>query len=370
MIFLPKSMIAYYCKKRYTYSEEIDCTGMGGRIFMTLKEIASRAGVSVSTVSRIINSPDDSFASKKVRDRVWAIVKETEYVPNPWARALRQPNDELVRSHTIACIYGRSKTSSDNPFFANIARAMEQQALSMGYVISCTYSIYDVQEKDFLQCIPSNVTEGAIVLGRFNSNIKNLLKKRYKNLVYTGLNYIDAEWDQVVCDGYDAAETALMHLIRSGHRHIGYIGETDNEIRFEAYKAILQREGIRIDWTVVSDCLQDSSGGYQGAEKLVKSAAELPTAVFCANDTTAIAALKRFSELGISIPKKMSLISIDDIEMAQYVTPMLTSVAVPKEELGKMAVQTLIGRINKGHRLPVKIVLPHKLIIRESTAHI
>ncbi len=136
---------------------------------MTLKEIARRAEVSVSTVSRIINSPDDSFATKEVRDRVWDIVKETGYVPNPWARALRQPGNEQSQTNTITCIFGRSKTSSDNLFFAKIARAIEQHALHMGYVISCTYSIYDLHEKDSFQSIPSIMTDGALVLGRLTA---------------------------------------------------------------------------------------------------------------------------------------------------------------------------------------------------------
>ncbi|MCX7615209.1 MAG: LacI family transcriptional regulator [Clostridiales bacterium] len=337
---------------------------------MTLKEIATRAGVSVSTVSRIINSPDDSFARKEIRSKVWEIIRETGYIPNQSARELKCAKSESSNkhSHTLTCILGRTKNPNDNPFFAQVARAIEQQALSLGYVVSTSYSIFDIENNALLHKIQTAKTDGAIVLGRFDNNTRKFLDKYYKNIVYVGRNLIDADWDQVICDGYEATKTALNYLITNGHKRIGYIGETANEVRFKAYIDTVQEHNLESGSELIASCQQDCSGGYSGVGYLLQSASPLPTAVFCATDVTAIAAIKRFTEAGIKIPEQLSVISIDDIELAQYVSPMLTTVSIPKIEMGKMAVRTLIDRINKVHLLPMKIYLPHKLLIRESTA--
>ncbi|BCJ95387.1 LacI family transcriptional regulator [Anaerocolumna cellulosilytica] len=335
---------------------------------MTLKEIAKRADVSISTVSRIINSMDDSFASKAVRDRVWGIIKETGYVPNQSARELKRGKTDTgsMYTRTIACILGRTKNLDDNPFFAQVARAVEQQSLNLGYSVSLVYSILDIENYDLVSRIESIKTDGAIVLGRFSSTSIKFLEKYYKNIVYVGRNVINTSWDQVICDGYEATCTALWYLIECGHKRIAYIGECNNEIRFKAYLDTLHNNNMEVDTKLISECPQNGAGGYQGADWLLKAAGCLPTAVFCATDVCAIAAIRRFTEAGIKIPERLSVISLDNIELAGYVLPMLTTVEMPIFEMGNVAVNTLVERINKRHKLPLKIYLPNKLIIRES----
>lgn len=335
---------------------------------MTLKEIAERAGVSVSTVSRIINSPDDTFARKPVRDKVWEIVRETGYIPNQSARALKRSTENLPqRPRTIACILGRTKAFDDNPFFAQVARAIEQQALAMGCSVSASYSVLNLGDPSLLRKIESVKTDGAIVLGRFDSSTCRFLENHYKNIVYVGRNVIDADWDQVICDGYEASKTALRHLVENGHRRIGYIGETKDEIRYRAFVDAVKEYGLDSDRSLTAAFSQDSAGGCLGADFLLQVTPR-PTAVFCATDITAAAAIHTFREAGISIPKQLSIIGMDDIEIAQNVSPLLTTVSIPKIEMGKVAIHTLLNRINKVHQLPMKIFLPHKLILRESTA--
>lgn len=337
---------------------------------MTLKEIAKRANVSTSTVSRIINSKDNSFASESVRNRVWEIIKETGYVPNRSARSLRLTNGETVKtisSKTIACIFARTKNPIDNPFFSHVARAIEQQALSMEYVVAYSFSTFDIDDISVLNRITSNTVDGVVVLGRFSNEIMLFLKRHYKNIVYVGLNSIDVSWDQVICDGYDAAITAMRYLIEGGHKKIAYVGETTNEVRYTAYFDALSNANLPFDKKLVSDCDSSGTGGYYGAEELLRNNPDLPDAIFCTNDITAITAMKYLREKGIKSPKDISIVGIDDIEIAQFVSPMLTTVSIPKNELGQMAVKVLVDRIEKGHRLAMKVVLPHKLIVRESS---
>ncbi|MBD3922083.1 LacI family DNA-binding transcriptional regulator [Paenibacillus sp. PR3] len=337
---------------------------------MTLKQIANMAGVSISTVSRILNSPDNSFATKEVRDRVWMCAREIGYVPDQNARELKLGKRTSRKSAppSISCILGRTRQLEDDPFFAQVSRAIEQQALELGYAVRHSYSLFDIETDSLLDQIESSHTDGAIILGRFSNDSMSFLEKHYKNLVYVGRNVISANCDQVICDGYEATQIAMMHLIANGHKRIGYIGETLNEVRFEAYCDILRKYGLEYSDKWVSNCPQNGPGGYQGAEELLTKASPLPTAVFCATDIAAIAALRRFSEARIKVPEQLSIISMDNIELSGYVSPMLTTVGMPIVEMGNWAVQLLIDRLNKRHNLPAKVLLPNKLVIRESVA--
>ncbi len=339
---------------------------------MTLKEVAAQAGVSVSTVSRIINSPDDSFARKEVRDRVWSIIKETGYTPNLSARELKcgRIKEQETSKGTLACVLGRTKTLEDDPFFAQLARVIEQKAMEQGYPVRLSFSVLDSNPGLIPEKTASFNADGAVILGRVSKSNMAFLEKYYKNLIYVGRNIITADCDQVICNGYDATQIAMKHLISYGHRRIGYIGEISSEVRYQAYLDALHEHGLEYSASLVCNCPQNGAGGYQGADYLLSTAHPLPTAVFCATDIAAIAALRRFSESKIKVPEQLSIISMDNIELSGYVSPMLTTVGMPIVEMGTIAVQTLIDRIRRQHKLPMKIFLPNKLTIRESVANI
>jgi DNA-binding LacI/PurR family transcriptional regulator len=338
---------------------------------LTLKEIAELAGVHISTVSRILNSADESFGSPEVRERVWAIVKEAGYVPNPNARALRQNHSPAFCAGALACIFGGKKGQTDNTVFLQAAGAAQQRALSQGYTV-----------KDFVYAAeiagapPSSGKEQAacaIVFGGLEKpETRKIIESQHGAVVYVGGTALDAGGDQVVCDSYEAAQTALRHLLNYGHSRIGYIGETGDEPRFRAYEDMLKENGIKAERNLVAKCTHNSTGGYAGADILLRQteASPLPTAVFCASDSIAIATMQRFKEAKIKVPHQLSIIGMDNIEQSGYVSPMLTTVAMPAAEMGAVAVQLLVSRQNKLHRLPQKIYLPSRLIIRESVENL
>jgi DNA-binding LacI/PurR family transcriptional regulator len=337
---------------------------------LTLKEIAALAGVHSSTVSRIINSPDDRFASREVRERVWELVKENRYVPNKSAQTLRKKGsrEEPGENGLLACVLGRAKNTEDNPFFSEAARAVTAHALSFGYTVQMLYSVLEPEARP--AAAKSERQLGAVVLGRFEGeSAARLLESKYKNIVYLGRNPIDADWDQVICDGYAAARTALEYLISRGHTRIAYIGEKKNEARYRAYLDMAAEGGLESDPSLSVDCPQNSEGGgCQGAERLLRQAKPLPTAIFCASDLIALDAMSRLREAAIKVPERISVIGMDNIVSSGYASPMLTTIGMPTIEMANVAVQTLIGRIRKLHRLPLKINLPCKLVARESVA--
>lgn len=207
--------------------------------------------------------------------------------------------------------------------------------------------------------------DGVAILGRCNKQLLSFLKKHFNYVIYTGLNSLNAKYDQVLCEGHLTSEHAVEYLIGLGHTRIAYVGETQNEERYVGYCSTLRKHKLPVQSDFISNVMLCSEGGYRGTKALLKRTRDI-TAVFAPNDLTAIGVMCAIQEEGLRIPADISVISIDDIDMAQYLSPMLTTVHVPLDEMGKMAAKTLIDRIQGGHHLPMKISMPFYLAVRES----
>ncbi|MDO5135236.1 MAG: LacI family DNA-binding transcriptional regulator [Eubacteriales bacterium] len=333
---------------------------------MTLKEIAAEAGVSISTVSRVLNHTGTKAASQEVRDRIWEIVRRTGYTPNSAAQSLKKGQQGVPQStHSLACLFARTPDAPNDPFFSSLAKSVEMEAYKNNYILKSSFTSIDITKPENCRLILETNVNGVVMLGRCDKATLKFMKQHFHYVAYTGLNGIDANYDQILCDGYDASVYAMEHLIGLGHRHIGYVGEISKENRYRGYRDSLEAHGLPCGSAYVAAVNFSSSGGYQGAQKLLQQQPKI-TAIFCGNDITAIGALRAVKDFGLKIPKDISVISIDDIDTAQYLSPMLTTIHVPVEEMGKTAAKTLIDRINGGHTLPMKIVLPFHLANRES----
>lgn len=346
-----------------------------GNMSVTLKDIAREAGVSISTVSRIINNDPTKKASQQTSDRVWKIVQELGYKPNQNARKLIKGHTdaEPMKTKAIGCIFTSTSDTYTDPFFSQIAMGIQQEVSDRGYVMGYSFSSYDMSDAALYNNISMNQVDGAIILGRFNKEVLTFLRRNIKNLVYAGVNYVGDGFDEVICDGYKGACTAVEHLISLGHTEIGFIGTTGinkgfnlvNEHRYDAYLDTMKKHNIPISEELVCDIELSSLDAYENTKRMLEKA-KRPTALFCANDTVAIGAMKAINEKGICIPDEIAIIGLDDIEMASYVTPTLTTIHVPKEELGRFAVKILVDRIEGGHELPVRVDIPYHLVVRES----
>lgn len=336
---------------------------------MTLKEIAKEAGVSISTVSRVINQKGTAPASKEVQDRIWEIVRKTGYSPNTAARNLKSGRDasDAPPSRSIACIFARTHEPMKDAFFSTLARGIEHEAFRHNYIVKYIITSLDINNPATFRLITDNQVDGAAVLGRCDKQMLSFLKKYFNYVVYSGLNNLNAKYDQIICDGHMAAVTAVEELMKLGHSKIAYIGETSNENRYEGYCAALASKNLPIKRDCIVNVPMGYEGGYNGALKLLNNSRDF-TAIFCPNDITSIGIMKALQENNLRIPKDVSLISIDDIDLVQYITPMLTTVHIPISEMGEMAAKILIDRIEGGHHLPMKISLPFYITTRESCA--
>ena len=333
---------------------------------MTLKEIAKEAGVSVSTVSRVINN-NSKAASKEVQDRIWEIVRRTGYTPNSVAQSLKRgaSSQAGTESRSLACLFARTPAMMTDLFFNSLARSIEQEAFQHNYILKYSFSAFDIHNPSTYRLVMDNHVNGIAVLGRCDKQTLKFLKQYYNSVVYVGLNSLDAKYDQVICDGRQAGQAATEYLLSLGHRRIGYIGETKNEERYLGYCDTLNARRLPLCPASSANVKLSSEDGYKGAKLLLERKADI-SAIFCSNDLTAIGAMRALQEEGIHIPQDMSLVSIDDIDTAQYLSPMLTTIHVPIQEMGQMAAKLLIDRIEGGHKLPVRMSLPFYMAVRES----
>ena len=336
---------------------------------MTLKEIAKEAGVSVSTVSRVINRKGPHVARPELQNRIWEIVSRTGYVPNENALNLKKnaKSESSNAPQSIACLFARTPESINDPFFAQLARSVESAAFKEGYYVQYSLTEVDMKKPHTLRSLIDQNVRGVVVLGRCSQELLHYLKQCFRFVSYVGLNPPEAQYDQIICDGQEVGRAAVEYLVELGHRNIAYIGETSKENRFDGYLQALREHNLPFRPEHVADVPLSTENGYRGARMLLEQGEGI-TAILCANDVTAIGAMRAMRELGIRTPQDISVIGIDDIEMAQYMTTKLTTVHIPVEEMGQMATKVLLDRINGGHAIHMKVSMPFYIVERESCA--
>ena len=332
----------------------------------SIKDVAKAAGVSPSTVSRVVNGSDTSAASPETQERIWNAVRELGYVLNQNARSLKRPlHDSELPKKDIDCVYARISGPHLDPFFTELMHEVEIEALKDGFHLRYQYSIAEMRADNIPR--QEDRAHAAIILGRTDEETIRWLQGMYRHLICVGLQDRDFPVDQVLCQGYHAAKTCVDYLHQLGHRAICYLGETVDEQRYQAFLDAMHDVGVEHPEELAVDAPFSPAGGYGAVHRLLQDGKEF-TAILCANDMLAVGALKALKEHRFRVPKDVSLIGINDMETSRYLDPMLTTVAIPMHEMGLHVAKMLIDRIQGGHTAPVKLILPSTLICRESCA--
>jgi len=335
-----------------------------------LKDIARETGFSVSTVSRILSKD----RSRKSSDQTVALVVETArklgYLPIEGLRFI--PSSEWMnRIFSIGCILTSEHETYVSPFFSSLLAGIQNEMAKTFGKINYHLFVMNIKDPGFWQFFESNKLDGGIMLGR--TSLENIAKLREKipNLMYSGLNKIGDDLDEVLCDAYQGFSFAVKYLVSLGHKKIGFIGPTQhkspvfNEHRYRGFVDGMKEAGLALDESYVVDTILTSADGYDSTHSLIESR-KLPTAILCGNDTVALGAMRAISESGLSIPDDISLMGFDNIDTAQYVKPTLTTIAVPTKDLGRIAVKLLFDKIENQRDYPIQINIPFKVIERES----
>ena len=316
---------------------------------MTIKDVAEYCGVSVSSVSRVLNDHPD--VSEKVRKKVLEAVSALHYVPNDSAR-------DLGRGQTDAI--GLIVRGAGNPFFTPIIRSIEKAILDAGY----SMEVYQIPAGDDELAAGASLArakrlKGVVLLGGdfdYTAEKTAVLNIPFVCCTFTNsFGTLDKKtFSSVSIDDEAEAYRAVKYLTDRGHRKIAVLLDSTHdrsisELRYRGYCRALSEAGIRQDKTLVKEIdYYDMDGAYKGIQTLLAQRSDL-TAVFTISDTMGIAVLKALYEAGKRVPEDCSVISIDGLEISRYTIPTLTTLEQPKEELARQAVSLLIRKIeNKG----------------------
>ncbi len=335
---------------------------------ITLNDIANKAGVSVSTVSRVLNNKTKKYRiSEETEDLILKAAKRLNYRPNQLARGLR-----LKKTHTIGLIV----PDISNPFFAHVTRIIQTHAYQAGYSLIVCNTDEDIEtELEQVELLLSKGVDGFIVMpvGTTFSHIKKLMDDSVP-LVLLDRSFDDLDTSSVVVDNYTGAYKATEYLISMGHSKIAVIqGLPDtytNNARVKGYLEALKDAGIEVNRNYIVGKDFRKENGYIET-KFLLGLEQPPTAIFTTSDLITLGALEAVSEEKLIIPDDLSLVSFDDVDFAPFLFAPLTAVRQPKEIMGEVAVKLLIdGLRSKGHIDHRKIVLKSELVIRGSVKKI
>ena len=325
---------------------------------MSLKKIAEMVGVSPSTVSRVLNDRSSSCASEAVKQKIWEAAHEINYIPNSAARRLKLGETEETPTLRLAIVLARTDHLQQDPFFRELYRELEIEILKEGYSLTGTLTAAEAE-----QLTPGQF-DGILILGRCFGSLLQTLSECTRHLVGIWRNPINYEIDEVVCDGREAARLAVSYLIEKGHRKIGYIGDCSNESRYVGYTETMILHQLPLDYDCIVSTDHTEQSGYEAMLQIRQVSGM--TAVFCANDISAVGALRALREHRVSDHRKISVISIDNIEEAQSTRPMLTTVHIPRKDMAHVALQILTDRIRRGHTEKMRVEFPCQVVERES----
>lgn len=327
----------------------------------TIWDVAKKAGVSVATVSRVINN--NPAVSNTTFEKVMQAIEELDYKPNLLGRNLRRTENRmiLVLLPTIS-----------NPFYSKIVKGIEKVARENGYnVLLCNTESKVDTEKAYLKLLKNRLSEGAIFMAPVIDREELSAISRKFPVVQCCEYKEEAYVSYVSIDNFSAAYKAVQYLIGLGHKRIGMISCGNNYVstiqRKEGYKKAIEDGGIAFNEELVKFGNYGFKSGIRAAKQFLSKKDNLPTAIFAISDSMAIGAIRCFKENGLKVPEDISVIGFDDITYASMYDPMLTTVSQPQVELGCEAMELLLAQIRGYITEPKSIFLDYELIIREST---
>lgn len=326
-----------------------------------LKDIAANAGVSISTVSRILSGDDSRKSSSETIERVR---KEAErlgyYQYNP-----RTPRQSI----SLACIFVSDNESVLSPFFSEIVTGIREEIASRINTYDIQFTLIPFFDELARQRLAEGEYDIGIVLGRTSSECLEYIRSTIPVTLYAGLNRVEM-MDQVLYNSREGMADAVSALFSAGCRQIAYLGVVNaegrlyNEHRYAGFVEGLEAKGLAGGEILKEDIFLTAAGGYEGAARLLSRSR--PDGIVCANDMVAAGVLKYLAENGIRVPEEVCVTGFDNIESSAFLTPTLTTFDVPKRELGHFALRIALERMFSPRDFNITVNIPYSLIIRES----
>lgn len=326
----------------------------------TIRDVARKAGVSIATVSRVFNNAGP--VDEETRRRVKEVAKELRYTPNAVGRSLSTKRTDAI---------GLLLPDLHGEFFSEVIRGTDQTAQQHRYhlLVSSSHNNRD-QIAAALQVMRGRVDGLIIMSPHIDAHTLHANLPRSLPVVLLNCYVSEDAFDSLNIDNFGGSSQMARHLLQHGYRRIAIIKGTkknlDAEERLSGYRHALREAGVEHSEHLEIDGDFSEASGYEAAKKIL-ALSPRPAAIFASNDSMAIGALKALREVGVPVPQEMALAGFDDIPIARYLAPALTSVHVPISELGVLAAQQLIRAAKeKNNHAKQHILLSATLAIRES----
>jgi LacI family transcriptional regulator len=334
-----------------------------------LEDIAKKAGVSRSTVSRVINNSPN--VSAETRTRVMEIVNQESFRPNPAAQMLVTQRTQII-GFVIPQI--SNVFFGDNSYYPMLLQGASTTINENNRSMLLWLEQNNESREQFARRIASNrlmdgvilcsvIEKDPIVEALADAGVPVVLVERpigFSEALTYSLSYITV-------DNFHAASIAVEHLIRLGRRRIahisGYLNVADGQDRLEGYKAALRRAGLPIDESLIVTGIFTRESGYMGMKSLLR---QNPDAIFAANDTTAQGAIQAIQDAGLKVPEDIAVVGFDDLDVASHSNPQITTIRQPVQQKGAMAASLLMEIIDGQTAGPRQVLLPTQLVIRQS----
>ncbi|MEN3772824.1 LacI family DNA-binding transcriptional regulator [Priestia megaterium] len=328
----------------------------------TIYDVANEAGVSISTVSKVLNNTGS--IAEKTRKRVRETMRELNYQPSVVASVKK-------RIQTIGLLI----PNIANPFMAEIARGIENHVKKYGFsLMICSTDNNLKNEIEYISILKQKYVDGVIIATGLKENkaIKELLKAEIP-VTLLSRDVASLAVDTVLVDDFLGGYQATEHLISLGHEKIAIITEDINfptiQARVEGYKKALEEAGLEYDENLVFSNNTSVDEGNRSTRELLTSTSS-PTAIFASTEFLAIGAIQGARELAVKVPEELSIIGFDNTVLSTICDPPLTTIAQPIQEMSQKVVELLVAEIENPKETKQRVVLSPRLVVRKSTSHI
>jgi DNA-binding LacI/PurR family transcriptional regulator len=329
---------------------------------VTMRQIAERAGVSIGTVSHVIN--ETATVRPKLRERVIEAIRSMGYQPSALAQGLRKNRTNML---------GMVIPDITNPFFPGVVRGVEDVAYKRSFrVILCNADNDPSKEESYVRELRSYHIAGLLIIPAVGADIAGHLRAYASASVpVVCIDRVPDGWkgDAVLVANAEGAYLATRHLIQMGHKHLaviaGPLGLTNAAERLKGFTRALNEARIEIEPEFVQEARFDTASGYQAALRLLRMLPR-PTAIFACNDLMAFGVLQAARELSLRCPEDLSIAGFDSLEFTKLTDPSLTSVYQPGYQLGATAARLLLQRVDGMRSAPERVLLPTELKKRDS----
>lgn len=337
-------------------------------IHPTIKDVAKKAGVSITTVSFVLNRRSDVVISEEVKKRVLAVAKELDYHPSAMAAGLAGR-----RTRNLGVVFYLEDKIISNQFYSFVIEGIVKEAVDKDFNLLFSYMESTYEDKSSLpKIVREKNVDGVLLIGRTEPRMVYDLKEKGVAVVaidnFPSLKGVDT----IHADNKQGGLLAVEHLAQLGHKHIGHLtiakGRPSIEQRKEGWQAGLAKLGLDAPDNLVLEADSFSFlGGLERMKEALKKNKKM-TAVFCANDEMAAGAIRAAHEMGRKVPGDLSVVGFDNIAMDFYLDPPLTAISPAKEFMGKLAVSRLLELMENKETLARAQQVPVELIVRGSTA--